>query len=295
MPISTKQPTASQNEQVPDYGIFQTNPGKKKTGYRGCRGGTNQKRKTELKKTTKNSPSTVKIFNLSKYVLSPAENRLLQKGLSFCPPNPVNSFELFLDMQKFRRNLTIKRHFELETITKTGGSTNETDEEMPYIHQDVRPKSNFFPLHNQGHFIPTFFDLVSTELKQIPTKKFPDKNHILTRTEKTLLKKLSDNNDLIIRPADKGGGIVIQEFTDYEMEAQRILNDNEYYTETHSNPFPDLNKRITDLIVSAHENKYINKKEKNFLLPKAPCNPYFYHLPKVHKNEKKNPRQTNSI
>lgn len=38
------------------------------------------------------------------------------------------------------------------------------------------------------------------------------------------LKNLSDNKNIVIRVADKGGGVVLQNFEDYDGEARKILN-----------------------------------------------------------------------
>ena len=43
------------------------------------------------------------------------------------------------------------------------------------------------------------------------------------------LNKLKSHHEIIIKPADKGGQIVIQDRTNYILEATRQLNDPVYY------------------------------------------------------------------
>lgn len=82
---------------------------KKKIHRRGCRGGRN-KSKHKCKST-----ETIKIFNFSSHSLSPEEISLLGKGLTFSPTILPNSFLLFKDLNKFIRNLTLKRFFNIQS------------------------------------------------------------------------------------------------------------------------------------------------------------------------------------
>lgn len=79
----------------------------------GKRGGQNSKKRKEIMQIH----STRKIYNLSSSVFSETELDLLRKVLNFSPKNSPNLFELFIDLNKYIRNLTIKRYFALkETI-----------------------------------------------------------------------------------------------------------------------------------------------------------------------------------
>ena len=50
----------------------------------------------------------------------------------------------------------------------------------------------------------------------------------LNKRERVPLKRLSNNRDIIIKPADKGGATVIFSTGDYITEAMRQLNNEEY-------------------------------------------------------------------
>lgn len=50
------------------------------------------------------------------------------------------------------------------------------------------------------------------------------------------LDTLRKNSSIVIKPADKGGGIVILNTMDYEKEVFRQLEDSEYYESIFSNP-----------------------------------------------------------
>lgn len=49
------------------------------------------------------------------------------------------------------------------------------------------------------------------------------------KKEELALKNLSENSGIVIRAADKGGGVVLQDFEEYNKEALRIVDDQAYY------------------------------------------------------------------
>lgn len=89
----------------------------------------------------------------------------------------------------------------------------------------------------------------------------------------------------IIRPADKGGGIVILDRCDYLMEMHRIVDDSETYTPLNRDPVGKYKKDLEIIVDRGFHSGILNKKEKLFLLPSAPRTPVIYYLPKIHKNQ----------
>lgn len=57
---------------------------------------------------------TLKIFYLSKHILSPAETTLLSRGLNFAPTYKPDPYVLFKDLNKYIRHLTLKRFYEIQ-------------------------------------------------------------------------------------------------------------------------------------------------------------------------------------
>lgn len=66
----------------------------------------------------------------------------------------------------------------------------------------------------------------------------------LSKDEKTALKSLREIPEIIIRPADKGVGIVIQDYMDYDEEAINILSDHNYYRKMDKDPFPAVYEKF---------------------------------------------------
>ena len=63
-------------------------------------------------------------------------------------------------------------------------------------------------------------DHLERSLGSLELKKTPDN---LDRQDRTALKTLKQNKDIIIKPADKGAAIVVMDKTDYVGEADRQL------------------------------------------------------------------------
>lgn len=93
-----------------------------------------------------------------------------------------------------------------------------------------------------------------------------------------------NNPQIIIKTADKGGGVVILNKTDYLKESHLILSDNTYYLPLSENPLCDHQTTYMNLINKAYENTILNKKERDFLINKDPTIPIFYYLAKIHKS-----------
>lgn len=98
------------------------------------------------------------------------------------------------------------------------------------------------------------------------------------------LQPLRKNDKIVIRSADKGGGVVIQDFIHYKREAYNILYDTDYYEPIWDDPFPHLNKSVQLHIRTGLENEVISKDEFRFHNIQLPSKPVFYHLPKIHKD-----------
>lgn len=114
--------------------------------------------------------------------------------------------------------------------------------------------------------------------------KLRDKDN-LTKEERTSLFNIKNNQDIIIKPADKGGATVIMNKENYILEAERQLNDSKYYVKLNKpiylNNIPVINTILGNML----RDKYISKEQLKYLSgPDKINNRTFYLLPKIHKN-----------
>ena len=97
------------------------------------------------------------------------------------------------------------------------------------------------------------------------------------------MRDLHNTNNIIIKPADKGGSIVIMNTADYVQEAHRQLLNPEHYKPLTSDPTTNYNKYIHHLIDQAWRLGIIIDTTKESLQTKNPRISTFYMLSIIHK------------
>ncbi len=107
----------------------------------------------------------------------------------------------------------------------------------------------------------------------------------LSKSEIEALNFLKNDPSITIRKADKGSAIVIMHSRDYAFEALCQLGNSNFYSPLDSPIFPQTASLISDILHRLFINKFISKKQLEFLLPPPEPRPrHFYTLPKIHKN-----------
>ena len=193
---------------------------------------------------------------------------VLSKGLSFVPtPKPTPMNEIYSAFYKFCRRLYLKFHF-----------LNKPTEELPPFHlpsvwEPPVPDNNNIQQHTSH---------IYREISHLQQPFLPVNN--LSSKEFEAIHDLQSNRDIIIKPADKGGKIVIWGRNEYLKEAYRQLNDRDYYIPIGNNPIGDLISEISSFISFLYQQSHIDYPTFKFLDPKINARtPLFYLLPKIHK------------
>lgn len=264
----------------------------------------------------------MKIYNLSSLQLSPTDISLLSKGLNFAPINKPNPFLLFKDLNRYIRNLTLKRFFlakqnkpntntidlpsvipspdlfeydgdiidALESLTGEEDTLNLLTQHLatspPISYSSLKPKSVFYPAQSKGPYLESFYRVVYADFLKLcqSSSRVPPHIHNLSPSEIQALDSLIHTSDVIIKSADKGGGIVLLNKADYIKEANRLLSNKTTYRKLKKDPTIDFTIEVNVIVKSALERGVINKTEASFFTKSFYQTPYFYYLPKVHKN-----------
>ena len=121
------------------------------------------------------------------------------------------------------------------------------------------------------------------EISCIPTiDKIP---HNLSPEERRALRELKCNNDLVINKADKGSTIVVQNKTDYIIDALEHLSDSATYKELNGDPTSSICHGIKQLLNNFLSEGLLNKKMVDFCSPpKRARLARLYFLKKIHKS-----------
>ena len=229
------------------------------------------------------------IVNLSTYNLSKNEISLLQRGLNFCPtPGQPDPGLQKTDLDNFHRKIRLHNHFFGEDFDDDILSSTPADNlysKVPFEHQKFRPKSTFNP--TGPHTIEAFITANEINFNQRPNFK-PGSNN-LTHGEREALNSLKKNKEIIIKPADKGGALVIQNTLDYILEGEKHLSNTNFYQPLDSDPTPEYTEEINQFLHNMFLRGEIDATVYQYIVGIETRTPNIYFLPKIHKQTRPPP------
>ena len=178
------------------------------------------------------------------------------------------------DYLLFDRKLRLKYYFHDRQIDKRKDSAKNT---LP------KASSGWTPPGSQNQNFDTYSNLTQSELmNELTIPPLYNRFH-LPKCERKAMKSLSGNPNIVIKPADKGGKIVIQDTLDYIKEGERQLNDTTFYKRLFMNPTKELNERVKMKLEQGIKEGFISTMEVKSMFNPEPRISYFYTLPKIHK------------
>ncbi|XP_056420848.1 uncharacterized protein LOC130361635 [Hyla sarda] len=221
------------------------------------------------------SNKELQIVNLSNHVLTDAEISVLKRGLSFSPMYRINHFELTKDLYLFCRKLTLKMIHsqpsalnDLETddqdvlrnlmeLLNENEVRNQDDRCPCYVPSKTAPPLSLFPA------IQVFFNTVREHIQGLPKNSLIGQN--LSGEERLALNNLQKNDKFLIKEADKGGNVVLWPVEQYMKEAQRQLDNKQYYQKLPMDPTEVFKRKLSHLLDTAREAGTISKREHDFM------------------------------
>ena len=215
----------------------------------------------------KPKPPATTVVNISQYQPSHDELELLSLGLTFCPaPVAPTSMELHRDILHFERRVRLKHHFRDSTLPDTMDPFR--------ISSGWTPKAGMNP-HLDRYIGNITQDALDFKHRGNPTNLAPQLRNAIH--------SLRNNSEIIIKPADKGGAIVIWGKDQYVQEAERQLNNPLHYAPQVKDHTSRLTKEINAYLHTCAKSNMIDMDLFRALITTEPRTPCFYMLPKVHK------------
>lgn len=214
------------------------------------------------------------VINLSKhFVPTDSQLKLLNKGLTFIPTPNTNQDtkkQLTFDVQQYHRRLLLTTYFRHK----------EDTEPLPFTFKSAwTPKLSQVP-----NVIRKTIRADRYAVKRLPWNFRETQN--LDKEENRALRHLRQNKNIVIKPADKGSAVVIMDREAYIKEAERQLNQVQYYKKLNQPIFLETTPEIKIILSKLKEQGYINRKQETYLMgPDNPRPRYFYLLPKIHKEQ----------
>lgn len=208
------------------------------------------------------------ITNLSSKHLSSLEVTVLSKGLKFIPSSRTDKSKLLDSVSSFERLNRLKYFFR---------------DHAPLPPHPLRGKSAWIPPRASPH-IEAYLTRVRAQATALPPL---NSTHNLTPKERKVLKSLASDDSIVIKSADKGSGIVVEDRTGYIAAGLDHLSDTSIYEEIDSDPTPQLALGINTFVNRLFDKGIIDKITQNYLLfpeSKPPRTQQLYFLKKIHKN-----------
>ncbi|CAJ0964824.1 unnamed protein product [Ranitomeya imitator] len=137
-----------------------------------------------------------------------------------------------------------------------------------------------------SHPLKTFIHFVDTSFQKL--RQDTDRGMIhypsnLSVSERQALRSLQNEKDIIIKPADKGGAIVVMDKLLYRNEVYRQLGDTTTSKRLPQNPSNLIQNMIKTTLDHFQTRGILYIKTHEFLTKKHPITPVIYILPKIHK------------
>ncbi|CAJ0968257.1 unnamed protein product [Ranitomeya imitator] len=225
------------------------------------------------------------VVNISSKSLGVAEHSVLQKGLSYCPSYKHNTFQMDMDLQKFYRSLRLKLHFS-QNNQVTSSTVQSPPVGITAASLGLRDRSTYQPPKG-SHPLETFIHFVDRLFQKLRNDTDRGLIHYpsnLSVSERQALKLLQQEKDIIIKPADKGGAIVVMDKLHYKNEVYRQLGDTTTYKKLSHNPTTSIQNTIKTTLDEFQTRGILDGKTRDFLTKKHPITPVIYILPKIHKD-----------
>ena len=271
--------------------------------------------KQNRKKTFINSTSS--IINLSRRQLTEAEKSVLDLGLTFSPSNnQYNKEELAHDMYNFIRKLRIREYFHNTTNNKVNNSSSNGDIDNNNIQSSNNNNNansnanllqsvsntteaidradskweyrnpNWYPdkvKNNRSPDLTSFITNFQHDIHKTLTENESKFWNNLSPDERQALKTLANDQNIVIKPADKGGAIVIMNIEDYEKACNDHLSDANFYEQLPENPTTTYKESIISAVDDMYKQGLVSDFERATLIT-GDRTPHFYGLPKIHKD-----------
>ena len=217
-------------------------------------------------------------------MLSEAMESVLNKGLKFVvTPLKLDITQVLTDFRRFERTMAWTEFW----------FGKECESYNPPIFK--RKKHNFPKNHKLPRGLQDCLAAIKYKITDPKNRRKVPSN--LTYEEKEALNtlvKLQKNREIVIKPCDKGAGIIILNFEDYLKAAQDHLEaetstGEKYYREVDDNVLKEAKEKIANLVREAFDNELLSKEEFTAMLPpqdELPVPGRFYCTFKVHKKHK---------
>ena len=102
------------------------------------------------------------------------------------------------------------------------------------------------------------------------------------RVVQDVLKRLKDDESIMVLPADKGRASVVMDTDTYHTKMSTLI-ENRPYQLLNKDPTNRLTWKLSETLLTLQRNRYLSKTAYNKIRPRHKQPPRIYGLPKIHK------------
>ena len=212
----------------------------------------------------------VEVVNRSSRVLSAEEQSVLSKGLSFVPSKRQTVAHLTAELKEWERLMRLREYWH----------GVETQRDVNRDSDNKYRSTKWVPPRGRDPWLDLYLEEVTASIIQDNKRKV---NGNLSRAEEEALRSLVGDESIIIRPADKGSGIVIMDTKDYLQGLEQEISDSTTYQKTTEDQTAAIQKKVKKLVSALHQKGYIGPHQRSYMLPTRPQPGQLQGNPKLHK------------
>lgn len=160
------------------------------------------------------------------------------------------------------------------------------DKENDISSQDVgtvkhkNSKSNWTPEEGRDKWLDEYIKQVKEDVIRGLNRKFSSN---ITSSEDKAMRELLHDHSIIIRPADKGSGIVVMDTNKYVDQLESEMINSASYDEVKEDRSKQITNKIKKLVNSMHKKGPITSELRHYLLPTEISSGKLQANPKIHK------------
>lgn len=229
--------------------------------------------------------STKRVFTIPEDLpLSEDQKAVLSRGLNFVPVSKQSrSTEIALDLEAFYRRVKLRAHFNAantstDSSSQSLSSKNETEDVFSKF---KKKKSTWTPPDHEFEAVNTFIRACRSDIRHLDVEHKTAPSNLPLK-ETLALRELRNNPNIVVKPADKGGAVVVWRKDLYLQEALRQLTNGQFYEEVPDDLTEANQKRVQDVLQKEIKESRLPQSATNLLIQHPRCSK-FYLLPKIHK------------
>ena len=180
------------------------------------------------------------VFNYSSKKLTKNQKRVLSYGLTFLPSRKLNITKLMTDLAEWERRMRLKEFF----YASGEGSRATRDDKVSKV---------WTPECGREPWLDLYIQTIKEDIVKNIKTQFK-KN--LTKGEELAMTELFLDDSIVIRPADKGSGIVVLDAKDYEDRLKTELDDCSTYSQIDKDVTKETSKKVTKLLKELQKRWY---------------------------------------